>query len=779
MLNAPTGSGKTYAAFIGAAEAVRSEQKSESAAQPSRLRILWITPVRALTKDIRKACEEYCKETGAAWTVAVRTGDTTTAERNRLKKKPPEVLITTPESLHLILAAKDADKYLKHVRFLVADEWHELMGSKRAVLLELALSRLKSAARVQVWGISATIGNMEEATEVLLGADAEKNEHIFIRSDIEKKVNIVPIIPDEIEKYPQAGHLGIKLGAQLLPIIEKSKTTLIFTNTRSQCEIWYRRLLELNPDLAGLIAMHHGSIDRDIRDWTENALHEARLKCVVCTSSLDLGVDFRPVETIVQVGSPKGVARFLQRAGRSGHRPGEASTIYFLPTNSLQLVECAALRRAASRKDVEDRIPYIRSFDVLVQYLVTLAVGDGFFPEKVLSEVKRTYSFASVTETEWADVIRFITKGGRSLEAYEEFRKVDVLTDGLHKVTSRRIAMRHRMSIGAIVSDPMLKVKFQKGGYLGTIEEWFISKLKPGDTFWFAGRSLELIRIREMTVQVKLSKKKNGIVPSWQGGRMPLSAMLSKHLRVKISELAADRAREPEMIALAPVARTQRALSHIPKDDEFLIEKISTREGTHLYMYPFEGRHVHEGMAAVIAFRISQLTPITFSIAVNDYGFELLSDVDIPIEKALKGGLFSSDHLTTDIQAGLNKTEMARRRFRDIAGIAGLVFKGFPGNQQTEKHLQSSAQLFFDVFRDHESDHFLFREAFDEIMTFQIEEVRLRNSLAKIRSQKKILTHPERPTPFCFPILTDRLREKLTSEKLEDRIKKMTLALEK
>lgn len=779
MLNAPTGSGKTYAAFIGAAEAVREELTAATDTGRRKLRILWITPVRALTKDIRRACAAYCLETGADWTVAVRTGDTPTAERNRLKKTPPEVLITTPESLHLILASKDAEAYLKHVRFVVADEWHELMGSKRAVLFELALSRLKTWARVQVWGISATVGNMEEATEVLLGADAEKNDHAFIKANIEKKVKIVPIIPPEIENYPQAGHLGTKLGAQLLPVIEKSKTTLIFTNTRSQCEIWYRRLLELNPDLAGLIAMHHGSIDRELRDWVEDALHEERLKCVVCTSSLDLGVDFRPVETIVQVGSPKGVARFLQRAGRSGHSPGAVSTICFLPTNSLQLIECAALRRAVDRKDVEDRIPYIRSFDVLVQYLVTLAVGDGFYPEKIYPEVKGTYSFASLSESEWIEVLTFITKGGRSLEAYDEFRKVDVLPDGLYKVTSRRTAMRHRMSVGAIVSDPMLKVKFQKGGYLGTVEEWFISKLTPGDSFWFAGRSLELVRIREMTVQVKVSKKKTGIVPSWQGGRMPLSAMLSKNLRIKISELATDEAREAEMTALAPVVTTQRKLSHIPKDDEFLMEKIRTREGTHLFMYPFEGRHVHEGMAALIALRISRLTPISFSIAVNDYGFELLSDADIPIEAALKTDLFSAENLTTDIQAGLNKTEMARRRFRDIAGIAGLVFKGFPGSQQTEKHLQSSAQLFFDVFRDYEADHFLFRQAFDEIMTFQVEEVRLRNSLAKIRAQKKILTCPDRPTPFCFPILTDRLREKLTSEKLEDRIRKMNLALEK
>lgn len=779
MLNAPTGSGKTYAAFIGAALRVMQNDERNGLSGKRGLRILWITPVRALTKDIRRACTEFCDEAGIPWQIAVRTGDTSTAERAKIKKKPPEVLITTPESLHLILASKDSEDYLKQLQFLVADEWHELMGSKRAVLLELALSRLKAISSPQVWGISATIGNMEEAVEVLLGAYADRDDHVFIKSNLEKRIKIIPVIPVEIEKFPWAGHLGTKLAEDLLPIIAKSKSTLIFTNTRAQAEIWYQHILNIEPDLAGLIAMHHGSIDRELRDWVEDAIHEGRLKCVVCTSSLDLGVDFRPVETIVQVGSPKGVARFLQRAGRSGHSPGMESTIYFLPTNGLQLVECAALRRAVLRGDMEVRVPYIRSFDVLVQYLVTLAVGDGFFPEKIYEEIKSTFSFASISDDEWEWALNFITRGGQSLEAYEEFRKVDVMPSGIYKVNGRKIAMRHRMSIGAIVSDPMLKVKFQKGGYLGTVEEWFVSRLNPGDTFWFAGRPLELIRIKEMTVQVKMSKKKKGAVPSWQGGRMPLSAMLSENLRVKIAELAVGNCAEDEMQAAMPIAETQAKYSHVPAIDEFLIEKIQTREGYHIYMYPFEGRFVHEGMAAVMAYRISKLTPISFSIAVNDYGFELLSDQSIPLEEALADGLFSTDNLTADIQAGLNKTEMARRRFRDIAGIAGLVFKGFPGRQQKEKHLQSSSQLFFDVFRDYESDNLLFKQAFDEIMTFQVEEVRMRNALHRIQRQRTVLMYPEKPTPFCFPILVDRLREKLSSEKLEDRIRKMTLATEK
>ena len=756
VLNAPTGSGKTYALFIGAALSCIREADNGKTKKNSGLKIIWITPIRALTRDIKSACEAFCVENDIPWTVAIRTGDTTTAQRQAQRRKAPQVLITTPESLHLLMATKGYSDYFSSLQFIVADEWHELMGSKRAVLLELAISRLRNISKLQVWGVSATIGNMDQAMDVLLGESRKKA--VFVKANIKKDIRIVPIIPESIETYAKAGHLGIKLAGDLLPIIEKSKSTLVFTNTRAQAEIWYQHLLSIEPGLAGLIAMHHGSISRELRDWVEIALHEGRLKCVVCTSSLDLGVDFRPVETIVQIGSPKGVARFVQRAGRSGHAPGKPSEIYFLPTNALQLIECAALKRAIKRGDMENRTPYIRSFDVLVQYLITLAVGEGFFPDKIFSEVKSTYSFSSISEDEWEWALAFITRGGDSLDAYDEFKKVEIEADGLFRVNDRRTAMRHRLSIGAIVSDSMLQVKFQKGGYLGSIEEWFISRMSPGDTFWFAGRPLELIRVKEMTVVVKISKKQKGTIPSWQGGRMPLSAMLSENLRFKIDELAKGNYNEPELLAVKPIIEKQAALSLVPTDDIFLIEKIKTKEGCHLFVFPFEGRFVHEAIAYLLAYRLSLFKPISFSIALNDYGFELLSD--------------------QDIQSSLNKSEMARRRFRDIASIAGLIFKGFPGKYQKEKHLQSSSGLFFDVFKDFDSGSLLYKQAFSEVMEFQIEELRLRQALNRINKLEIKLVYPEQPTPFAFPILVDRLRGRMTTEKLEDRIKKMSLNLD-
>ena len=451
------------------------------------------------------------------------------------------MLITTPESLHLLLAQKGYEEFFGNLKAVIADEWHELMGSKRGVQVELALSRLKTIVPgLKVWGISATIGNMDEAIAALLGDYYQQKKFTVIKADIEKKVEVVSVMPESVEMMPWSGHLGIRLLQHVVDIVKQSTTTLIFTNTRSFAEIWYQKMLDKAPELSGLIAMHHGSISQELRSWVEDQLHEGKLKAVVCTSSLDLGVDFRPVETVIQVGSPKGVARFLQRAGRSGHQPGAVSKIYFVPTHSLELMEAAALREAIKQKIVEDRLPYIRSFDVLIQYLLTLAVSEGFKPEEILPEIRTTFSFASITDEEWYWLLNFITTGGDSLQAYDEYRKV-IIDQGIYKVENRAIAMRHRLSIGTIVGDSSMFVRFVSGKYLGTIEEYFISRLGPGDVFWFAGKNLELVRIKEMEVHVRKSNRKSGAVPSWQGGRMPLSSQMSAMIRYKLDEVVEGR----------------------------------------------------------------------------------------------------------------------------------------------------------------------------------------------------------------------------------------------
>jgi ATP-dependent Lhr-like helicase len=374
-------------------------------------------------------------------------------------------------------------------------------------------------------------------------------------------------------------------------------------------------------------------------------------------------------------------------------------------------------------------------------------------------------------------LLRFITTGGQSLTAYDEYRKVEVEA-GVYRVVDRRIAQRHRLSIGTIVGDSSVLIKFVSGKYIGSIEEYFIAQLNPGDVFWFAGRSLELVRVKDMEAQVRKSNKKSGRIPSWQGGRMPLSSLLSDMIRMKVDEAARNLENDAEMKFIRPLMELQRKYSHLPKHNEFLIEYFETSEGHHVMMYPFEGRNVHEGMAALVAYRISKIQPITFSIAMNDYGFELLSDQEVPIYEAIETDLLGIDNLRLDIQASINSTEMAKRKFRDIAAISGLVFKGYPGKPVKDRHLQSNSQLFFDVFHQYESTNLLLMQAFEEVMDFQLEETRLRKALSRISNQKIIIKEPGRPTPFSFPIIVDGMREKLTSEKLEDRIKRMLLKVE-
>lgn len=776
LLNAPTGSGKTYALWLPIVLNYIQKNPNYKTKHTNGLKAIWITPLRSLSVEIKQAAERVVADLDTKMTVGIRSGDTTANERAKQKGKMPDLLITTPESLQLLLATKGYAKIFGNCEAIVIDEWHELLGTKRGVQTELALSRLKKISpNIRIWGISATIGNLNQAQEVLLGVDSVAyHNSILIKALIQKKIKVLSIIPDKMETYPWRGHMGLYLIDEVAKIIKASKTTLIFTNVRSACEIWFQRLLEKFPEFAGEMAMHHGSISRETRLWVEQAIREEQLKVVVCTSSLDLGVDFAPVETIIQVGGPKGVARFLQRAGRSGHQPGKESVIYFLATHAIELVEASALKKAVENNVIEDKVPFLNSWDVLVQYLNTLAVSDGFFPDEIYEEVRGTFCYQAMTKEQWNWILNFISNGSQSLQAYDEYKKVDVDENGLFKINSRLIAMHHRMQIGTIIGDSVLNVKFMTGGYLGTIEESFISKLKPGDTFIFAGKKLELFKIRNMQVLVKKADpKKSSKVVSWSGGRMALSAQMSDLLRKELYRANTDDL-SPELKALEPLFLRQRKESIIPSDTEFLIETFKTREGYHAIFYPFEGRFVHEALASLLAYRISLLSPISFSLAYNDYGFELLSDQEINIQDVIDNNLFSNEYVHYDLQKSLNATEMARRKFRDIAVISGLVFTGLPGKMIKTKHLQSGSQLLFEVFRDYEPDNLLFEQAYRETFEHQLEEGRLIMALERIQNQEIIWKRCTKPTPFSFPIITDRLREKLSSETLAERIKKMT-----
>lgn len=807
LVNAPTGCGKTYAVFLGSIiQFINKNPDNFQTKKNNGLLLLWITPLRALAKDITRAMQEVVQQLGMKWAIAMRNGDTDVAERKRQIQHLPEVLVITPESLMLLLAQKNYPSFFKNINIIAVDEWHELLGSKRGVQVELAISRILNISREKnhqlqptIWGISATIGNLDEAKEVLLSPLLNRkidsqNIHLqnssnnadgeIVKAKMDKQIEMIPIIPDEIEKYPWAGHLGIKLAEKIVPIIEQSNTTLVFINTRSMSELWYQTLLNIAPQLAGVIALHHGSIEHELRMWVEEALHAQKLKAVVCTASLDLGVDFRPVDTVIQVGSPKGVARFLQRAGRSGHQPGDVSKVYFLPTHSLELVEAAGLRNAIQQNIIESKQPQLLCFDVLMQYLCILAIGEGFCADEIFEEIKSTFCYSDITTGEWEELLQQITDGGKALTNYDEYKKVETEVNTsmpgsniIYKIKNRRIAMRHRMQVGTIVSDAMMKIKMMSGGYIGMIEEWFLSRLEPGDAFTFAGRNLELVMIKEMTAYVKKSQKKKSIIPSWMGGRMSLTANLGMVLRRTFN--AAFTSDLLELKVLQPLFKLQEELSHVPLSDELLIEQIESDDGFHLLVYPFEGRQIHEAMSSILAYRISRITPITFSISMNDYGFELLSDQPIPVDDTNVRELFTTDDLVANIQRSVNSVEMAQRKFRDIAVIGGLIFTGYPGETKKAKHLQASASLLFKVFSEYDPDNILLRQAYHEVFEQQMEEVRLRIALERICNNEIVLKFPKRYTPLSFPIIVDSLsRYNLSSEKFEDRVKKMQKQLE-
>ena len=776
LIHASTGAGKTFAVWFGEIINFLSEDKEDLSPGKNTEesgRIIWITPLRALASDTLQTLEKTILDLDLNWTIQKRTGDVPQSQKVKQKKKLPTALIITPESLSLLLSYKNSPELFRNTRTVVVDEWHELTGSKRGVLTELCLARLRNwNSDLMTWGLSATLGNTNEAMETLLGAGREGN---LVKGLIPRKLNIDSVIPEKISLVPWAGHLGIGLLNEAIKIIDNSESCLIFTNTRAQTELWYQSLLDSRPDYAGIIGIHHGSIDKDVRKIIEEYLRDGKLKAVVATSSLDLGVDFSPVDRVIQIGSPKGIARFLQRAGRSGHNPGRESRITFIPANAFEFVEIAAVKNAIAKGRIEPRGTIKLALDVLIQHAVTIALGTGFSPGDFYKEVKTTGAFKNLNETEWNWVLRFITKGGKSLNAYSDFHKV-VFEDGQFKVISRAIAQRHRMSIGTIVSDAMMSVQFVKGVKLGNVEESFIAKMKPGDIFTFAGRNLEFVRSKEMTAYVRLAKKKKGTIPRWMGGRMPLSTELADEVREMLDAASRNIFDSPEMKAIKPILEIQNNRSKIPAAGKLLIEKFKSREGYDIFFFPFEGKFVHEGLASLFSFRISKIKPVTFSISTNDYGFELLSTQKIPLEEAIEAGLFSTENLTQDILQSLNYSEMARRQFREIARIAGLIFQGYPGSSKSVKQVQASSGLFFDVFKKYDPENLLLHQAEREVLERQLEQTRLFAALERLSREVIEIIEVKKPTPLGFPLLIDRLRQKFSSEKLADRIKRMELS---
>ena len=773
LLHAPTGMGKTFAAWIpplvlGTAGV---------AGAPPPLTVLWITPLRALAADTGLALARAARALQPHWTVDVRTGDTASSARARQDRRLPTALVTTPESLTLMQARADWRERLAHVSAVIVDEWHELMSSKRGVQVELALARLRSIRpALRVWGLSATLANLDEALQCLTGVRNAGGR--IVKGLDAKAIEIATAHPATIDRFPWAGHIGLKLLPQVVHAIDGAQSTLVFTNVRSATEIWYQAILEARPDWAGRIALHHGSLERQVRDWVEEGLRRNKLKAVVCTSSLDLGVDFTPVDQVLQIGSPKGVARLLQRAGRSGHQPGAISKVTIVPAQALELVEAAAAREAAVERSLEPRTPLSCPLDALVQHLVTCALGGGFVAPELLAEIRDTHAYAGISDAQWQWALDFVVHGGASLNAYPEYRRVVIGDDGVARVPDAAIARRHRASIGTIVSEASISVQFRNGHKLGHVEESFIARLAAGDCFVFAGRVLEFVRVREMTAWVKPASSNKTVVPRWSGGKMALSSLLAERTRALIAQARHGTYASPELRLVRPLLELQRRWSALPDEHEWLVERIATRDGHYLFFYPFEGRLAHLGLATLFSYRLSRAVPRTFSLTVNDYGFGLLSPGPVELPLGVLGRLLAAPDVDADILAGLNAAEMGRRQFRELARIAGLVFQGYPGHTPSNRQLQASSGLLYDVFAQYDPDNLLLAQAVREVLERHLDSPRLAKALARLRGSRALLVQPERPTPFSFPLMVEMFREKLTTEALDARVARMVEALE-
>ncbi len=775
LLHATTGSGKTYAVWFGALARAAALGVPLGSATPPPLGVLWLTPMRALAADSARAIRLPVDELGLGWSIGIRTGDTAAAERARQDRRFPTALVTTPESLSLMLTRESAKDELAHVHTVVVDEWHELMGSKRGVQVQLALARLRRwRPGLVVWGLSATLGNLADAMHVLLGHEDGE----LVRGRIEKNLVIDTLLPVNPGRFSWGGHLGKQMQRPVVEEIERSTTTLVFVNVRSQAEIWYQLLLEMRPDWAGVVALHHGSLDKEVRDWVEAGLKQGLLKAVVATSSLDLGVDFLPVERVLQIGSAKGIARLLQRAGRSGHAPGRASRITLVPTNTLELVEAAAARRAALAGHIEKRATPDKPFDVLVQHLVTIALGGGFTADALYDEVRDAWAYRQLTRAEFQWALDFVEKGGSSLTAYPEYHRVKQV-DGVYRVPDRGVGRRHKLGVGTIVSDSSMQVKYLSGGRIGTVEEGFVARLRPGDCFVFAGRSLEFIRTEEMTAYVKRAENRRGAMISWAGAKMPLSSELADAVLGVLAGAAQGDFFEPELEAARPMLETQAQLSRIPTPKTLLVERLTSREGQHLFIYPFAGRNAHIGLGSLLAWRMAKDAPNTFSISINDYGFELLSALPVDASGLRDQSLFDEGDLLHDVLASLNSSELARRRFREIARVAGLISTGYPGQPKSTRQLQASSTLFYEVFRKYDAGNLLLTQAQSEVLSQELDIKRLGRALKRMRERKIAFVDLAVPSPFALPLMVERFREQLTTEKLKDRLERMLKAMEK
>ena len=750
LLVAPTGGGKTLAGFLPSlVELARRGPRAPGA--PGGLHTLYVSPLKALAVDVHRNLEIPATEMGLGIAVETRTGDTPQGKRERQRRLPPDILLTTPEQLALMIAAPDAARTFRHLSRVVVDEAHALWNGKRGDLLALGLARLaRLAPASRRIGLSATVAD-EEALARWLDPEAVT----IVRGGPGAEPDIA--ILASAERVPWAGHSARHALAEVLAAVSRARTALVFVNTRAQAEFVFQELWRLNED--GLaIALHHGSLAPEQRRKVEAAMAEGRLRAVVCTSTLDLGIDWGAVDLVVQIGAPKGAARMIQRIGRANHRLDEASRALMVPANRFEVLECEAALEAVREGALDPEPARTGALDVLAQHVLGMGVAGGFRDHELFAEVTRAAPYRDLSREDFDRIVDFVATGGYALGQYERWRRLSLRKDGLRVPSHPAVSRQYRMNVGTIVQSPMIRVRLKGGRVLGEVEEWFVEQLRPGDTFVFAGEVLAFEGLREMAALVSRAAGRDPMVPSYNGGKFPLSTFLAARVR----RLLAEPARWADLPG--PVAEwlgMQRLRSSLPKAGELLVE-VFPRAGKHyLVCYPFEGRLAHQTLGMLLTRRLERAGMKPLGFVASDYALATWSLGD-PGGLDM-GALFDEDMLGDDLEAWLAESALMKRTFRNVAVIAGLIERRHPGLEKTGRQVTFSSDLIYDVLRRYEPDHVLMRATWADAATGLLDIRRLGEMLARIRGS--IVTRRlARVSPLAVPVMLEIGREPVAGE---------------
>lgn len=777
LLIAPTGAGKTLAGFLPTLVELSQQKKHKPGQKKRGVHTLYISPLKALAVDIKRNLEKPIEEMGLNIEIETRTGDTSASRRQRQKLSPPQIMLTTPEQLALLISNKDAEQFFDGLETVIFDELHSLVTSKRGQLLSLGLARLRTLRpQLKTIGLSATVSNPDDLRRWLvrqppLGEIATSQ---LIKLEGGAKPNIT-ILKSE-ERVPWSGHSARYAMAEVYEAIKQHQTTLLFVNTRSQAEMLFQSLWKINDDTLP-IALHHGSLDVSQRRRVEEAMQRNELRAVIATSTLDLGIDWGDVDLVVHVGAPKGASRLAQRIGRANHRIDEPSRAILVPSNRFEVMECQAALDA-NYLGAQDT-PALRegALDVLAQHILGTACAGPFFADQLYEEITSAAPFANVTREKFDLALQFVATGGYALKSYEQYAKIRYVEDGSWRLTHPRLAQRYRMNCGTIIQAPMLDVRltrkkgknasFQGGPMLGKIEENFIESLSPGDTFMFAGQTLRLEGIREAACYVSKAHGSDPKVPSYIGGSFPLSTYLAELVREMLSD---PKLRDKLPAQVSEWLLIQKENSILPSKNDLLVETFPRGDRFYMVAYPFEGRLAHQTLGMLLTRRLERMKAKPLGFVASDYAIAVWGLKDFSKlfadGKPLLEELFDEDMLGDDLETWLDESFLLKRTFRDCATIAGLIERRFPGKEKTGRQMTVSSDLIYDVLRTHEPDHILLQATRQEAAYGLLDIRRLGEMLSRISS--RIVHKPlDKISPLAVPIMMEIGKEGIAGEAQE------------